>query len=229
MRIFPLLLMLLVMFHTGIVFAEEESDVVPDDQILLNNSNVSDAPPIDEYNNVPPGILMSEGPITPTDPITHQDTPDVMTIDDITAAYDRAQYDIVIKHITPIADNNYPQAEELLGIMYLKGQGVPQDSETAVTWLRKAANADRPIAQHYMATLTYTGNGTQQDPVEGLMWLYIAIAHYSDGPEKTRAIADRNALASHLSRRERLRAFELARDWLKKKDEDALFDQVPPQ
>jgi ribosomal protein L11 methyltransferase len=209
---------------------DSSSDIVPDGQILLDTANTAPPPPTDEYNDVKPGMLLP--PVVAAAPVEDEQSQsgasDVMTMDDIVAAYNRGEYDVVVKHLAPIAGNNYPQAEELLGIMYSKGQGVPENDETAVAWLTKAADAGRPLAQHYMSTLTYTGKGTMKDPVSALMWIYIAIVHYPDGPEKDRALKDRAALSSRLSRRDRLRAFELAQEWLKKRDEDALLDRAPP-
>jgi len=229
MRIFPVLLILLVIFCAGTVSAEEDTDTQPDSQILLDTVNTLPPPPVDEYKDVPPGLLMSEDSLSPQKiQESRQSDQDVMTMDEIIAAYDNGQYDLVVKHLAPIAASNYPEAEELLGILYYKGQGVQEDDETAVAWLTKASDAGRPLAQHYLANLTYAGKGTPQDPVTALMWLYIAVVHYPDGPDKARALQDRTSLAARLSRRDRARAYEMARDWLKKKDEAALFDQEPP-
>lgn len=222
-----LFLIAFMLSFTGVALADDQ-DILPDGQVLMNTANTAAPPPTDEYKNVKPGMLLPPDakPVTDDDPSQQGD--EVMTMDDIVAAYNRGEYDTVVKHLQPIAGNNYPQAEELLGIMYSRGFGVPQNDETAISWLTKAAEAGRPLAQHYMANLTYAGKGTVKDPVTALMWIYIAIVHYPDGPEKDRAEKDRAALASHLSRRDRLRAFELAHEWLQKRDEDALFNRAPP-
>ena len=238
MRFLPILLMLLVMFRTDIVLAQgpatqtdagapsDTSSDIPDSQMLMNSNNVAPPPPTDEYNNVPPGMLTSddEGPVTITQEPLQSDS-DVMTMDEILEAYKAGRFPVVVRHLLPIANNNYPQAQELLGIMYAKGEGVTQDYESAVGWLTKAAEKDRPLAEHYLATLTFAGTGVSPDPVAALMWLYLAVVHYPEGPDRARALQDRENLSSRLSRRDRLRAFEMAHDWLKRKDEVALFDE----
>ena len=222
--ILPVLIifMLSLIFQPGGACAEEDTDTPG----MMNTNNTGPPPPLDEYNNIPPGLLMSDDTI-PAQPIqdTAQSDADVMTMDEIVDAYDKGRYEVVARHLLPIATNNYPQAQELLGIMYYKGQGVTQDYESAIEWLTKAAESGRPLAEHYLATLILAGNGTTADPPAALMWLYIAAVHYPEGAEKNRTIQDRNNLASRLSRRDRMRAFELARDWLKKKDEAALFEE----
>lgn len=227
MRFFPVLIMLLFTLQAGIACAQDRPE---GPQPLLNTNNLTPPPPVDEYNNVAPGMLMSDDSPMPAVRQYVQPDSDVMTMGEIIEAYDREEYGTVIRHLKPIAKNNYPQAQEMLGIMYYKGQGVTQDYEAAAEWLTKAAEAGRPLAEHYLATLTFAGKGVQQDPVVALMWLYIAIVHYPNGSDKARAIQDRTNLAARLSRRDRMRAFEMARDWLEKRDEAALFDEhMAPQ
>jgi len=226
----PVVLALLFLFQAAPACAQNDAGV-QDSQTLLDTNNLAPPPPLDEYDNVPPGMLMSEEDApAPAAPDTVQSEADVMTMDEILSAYDHGRYDVVYRHLLPIASNNYPQAQELIGIMYAKGQGTPQNYSAAVEWLKKAADADRPLAEHYLATLTYAGEGTPQDSVTALMWLYIAAVHYPEGPDKARVLQDRTNLAYRLSRRDRLRAFEMAHDWLKRKDEAALFnDEEVPQ
>lgn len=185
----------------------------------------SGVPSLDEYNNIPPGILMTaDKPATAENTESVQASDEIMTMDDLVSAYNKGQYDIVAKHIIPIANSNYPQAQEMLGVMYHNGQGVVKDQDQAMDWLTKAAEAGRPLAQHHLAIMSFTGNGAPQDTVKALMWLYITIVHYPDGPEKTRAIQDRDSVASQLSRRDRERAYSLAHDWLEKRNEAALLE-----
>jgi TPR repeat protein len=108
--------------------------------------------------------------------------------------------------------------------MYRSGQGVPKSSEQALLWLNKAAEASRPLAQHHLASIYYGGEGVLADPVKALMWLHIAILHYPDGPEKKRAIEDRDNVYAQLTRRDKERALDLAHEWLEKKDEGQLLD-----
>ena len=210
MRFFQTFIIGLIFFVVGAALAEDSTGPAP-------------PPPIDEYNNVPPGLLMTGAmPEIDTTAAAAATEDEVMTMDDLVAAYNKGQYDLVAKHVIPIADGNYPQAQELLGIMYHNGQGVPKDLNSAVEWLTKAAEAGRPLAEHHLAIMAFAGDGMQQDTVKALMWLDIAILHYQDGPEKTRAIEDRNNITVQISRRDKQRARDMAHDWLEKRGEGAL-------
>lgn len=185
----------------------------------------------EEYTNVPSGLLLPEGSTVQqkdgaVDSGEDTNEDQAMTTDDINAAYHQGKYDVAAKHIVPLAKSGYHQAEELLGIMYHNGQGVPKDLEQAVFWLSKAAEANRPLAQHHLAIMSFLGEGIPPDAVKALMWLHIAIQHYPDGIEKRRALEDRNNVYSQLSRRDKDRALALAREWLEKKGEKMV--EIPP-
>lgn len=44
-----------------------------------------------------------------------------------------------LRELRPLAEQGNAGAQNRLGIMYEKGQGVPQDHAAAVKWYRKAA------------------------------------------------------------------------------------------
>ena len=59
--------------------------------------------------------------------------------------------------IRKAAENEYAVAQGNLGLMYAKGEGVPQDNTKAVMWFRKAAERDLPIAQFYLGLMYAEG------------------------------------------------------------------------
>jgi TPR repeat protein len=199
--------------------------------LAFSASAQDNTPSTDEYNNVKPGLLMPpvpEGAPPPDDALSQEekpaDTQQAMTIEDITALYRQGKFDLAAKLLLPLAKNGQHQAEELVGIMARSGQGMPKSPEQAQIWLTKAAEANRPLAQHHLAIMYYTGDGVQTDPVKALMWLHIAILHYPEGPDKKRATEDRDNLSTQLTRRDKERALDMAREWLDKKDEGHLLD-----
>ncbi len=221
MRLVRILITLLLTLFSAPAFAENGT-------LIISPTTPRAPPSTDEYNNIPPGLLMS-GDGSPVLEAT-DDAPveeEAMTMEDLTAAYSKGQFELVAKHLIPIANGNYPQAEEMLGIMYRNGQGVPKDPEKAIAWLTKAAEAGRPLAQHHLAIISFTGDGATQDTVKAMMWLYIAIAHYNVGLDKTRAIQDRDNVATALSRRDKRRAFELAQEWMQKRNDTAVLEEAP--
>jgi len=190
-------------------------------------------PPVSEYDNLPAGLLMSQeimaaqqGQVeAPTD--DQQNTGDsVMSMADLEEAYKKGQYATIVDRILPVAKSGYPQAQELLGIMYHYGQGFPRDPKASLEWLTKAAEAGRPLAQHHLAIINYLGDGTARDPVKALTWAYLAIAHYKSGAERDRAIQDRDNIAAQLTRRDRKRAFEIAQDWLTQRNDPAILEEI---
>lgn len=62
-------------------------------------------------------------------------------------------------------------AQTNLGVMYSKGEGVPQDPAQAVAWLRKAADQGNAKAQGYIGWMYLSGYGVPQDYSQALAWL----------------------------------------------------------
>src|ERR1700740_637644 len=50
-------------------------------------------------------------------------------------------------------------AQLQLGVIYLTGDGVAKDDDQAMTWFRKAADQDNPVAERYMAEMYFKGRG----------------------------------------------------------------------
>ena len=59
------------------------------------------------------------------------------------AAYQSGDYATALREWTPLAKQGNVGAQYLLGVMYRKGQGVPQDYKSAVKWWRLAAKSQR--------------------------------------------------------------------------------------
>ncbi len=186
------------------------------------------APPLSEYDNVKPGMLLQDRGPAMQDP-KEEDPLNIataaMTFEDMLEAHRQGNYAVIAKPVAVLVESGHIPATELFGIMHRTGQGVPKNPEKALFWLTKAADANRPLAQHHLGVIYFTGDGVQEDPVKALMWLHIAVVHYSDGPDKIRALADRQNISASLPRRDHDRALQMARDWLAKKGEAYLLDK----
>lgn len=147
-----------------------------------------------------------------------------LNYDAIIDLYRQGKYDQIVGTLQSLAVAGHQGAEELLGIMYRQGQGVPKDPAKALDLLTKAALANRPLAQHHLGIVYFLGEGVTKDPITSLMWLDIAVLHYPDGPEKERAKQDRDNVYSQMSRRDRDYAQHLVRDWLNERGEAHLLD-----
>ncbi len=59
--------------------------------------------------------------------------------EDAATAYYKGDYATALRVLRPLAEQGEAQAQNNLGAMYAKGQGVPQDYAAAIVWYRKAA------------------------------------------------------------------------------------------
>ena len=67
-----------------------------------------------------------------------------------------------------------PMAQNSLGVMYEKGQGVPQDDIEAVKWFLKAASQGEVLAQSYLGSHYAKGAGVPQNDKEAAKWFTMA-------------------------------------------------------
>jgi|GEM_PF-1039917 len=91
-------------------------------------------------------------------------------IGDANAAYRRGDYETALKLARPLADGGNARAQELLGLMYNLGRGVPQNHEEAAQWYRKAADQGLRVAQFNLGYLYSHGRGVGQDYREAAAW-----------------------------------------------------------
>ena len=73
-------------------------------------------------------------------------------------AYNKKDYKEAHKLFLSLATDGVAQAQNKLGWMYSKGQGVPQDDKEATKWWRLAAEQEFTPAQHnlYQSTRNFT-------------------------------------------------------------------------
>ncbi len=73
-----------------------------------------------------------------------------------------------------------------LGVITANGQGVPQDTEQAVAWFRKAAEQRYAGAQYALGIMYQNGDGVPQDDEQALLWFRRA-AQGMNWPDENRA------------------------------------------
>jgi len=99
-------------------------------------------------------------------------------------AYDKGDYATALSEFLPLAKQGSAVAQNMLGLMYEKGQGVPRDYQEAVRWYRMAAEQGNAIAQGLLGIM-YDGEipympdskgrrGVPQDYQEALRWYRLA-------------------------------------------------------
>ncbi len=63
------------------------------------------------------------------------------------------------------------QAQLSLGLLYWSGRGIEPDAQTAVSWLRKAAEGGEPAAMRILGTAYSRGVGADRNLEQALRWM----------------------------------------------------------
>ena len=92
-------------------------------------------------------------------------------------AYAARNYVLAAQIFLPLAEQRDARAQTYLGVMYLRGQGVPQNFAVAAYWLQLASSAGLPTAQYFFGLMYDKGQGVAQDFVLAQAWLNLAVAH----------------------------------------------------
>ena len=111
-----------------------------------------------------------------------------------------------------LAEQGDPRAQTYLGVMYLHGQGVPQNFDAAAFWLHRASETGLPEAQYFLGLMYDKGQGVAQDFVVAHAWLNLAVAH-AEPRLRSRWALIRNAVASKMSEAQLAEARRLAYTW----------------
>jgi len=75
-----------------------------------------------------------------------------------------------VRKIRDAAEGGSATAQNVLGDLYAKGEGVPQNYGEAFKWYRSAAEKNVADAQYNLAVLYETGLGVTRDEAEAVKW-----------------------------------------------------------
>ena len=90
------------------------------------------------------------------------------------AAAQRGDFATALREWTPLAEQGDATAQNNLGVMYDKGEGVPQDDKTAVKWWTLAAEQGYASAQYNLGVMYANGEGVPQDDKTAVKWWTLA-------------------------------------------------------
>ena len=110
------------------------------------------------------------------------------------------------------AEQGDATAQFNLGVMYAKGEGVPQDDAEAVQWYRLAAEQGHAEAQGTLGAMYMNGQGVPQDDETAHVWLNVA-ASRSTGEQRDKYVEARDAVAERMTRGQLAEAQRRAREW----------------
>jgi TPR repeat protein len=107
------------------------------------------------------------------------------------------------------AEEGHAWAQYSLGVMYAKGDGVPEDDAEAAKWYRKAAEQGDPDAQGNLGILYALGSGVPEDYVQAYMWFNLAAAQ---GDERVRE--GKVILSKAMTKEQIAEAQKMSREWM---------------
>ena len=85
-------------------------------------------------------------------------------------AFEKGEYAVAFGKLNPLSEAGVSMAQNLVGKMYLRGQGVPRDYNQALLLFRKAASQGLPNAQNNLGVMYAAGQGVQQDYKQAIVW-----------------------------------------------------------
>jgi TPR repeat protein len=103
-------------------------------------------------------------------------TANAAPLDDAIAAHGRGDYAQALKIFRSLADQGDASAQYNIGVMYHKGQGVTQNNQEAVKWLKLSAVQGLRYAQSNLGYMYLNGYGVTQDHQEALKLFRLAAA-----------------------------------------------------
>ena len=83
-------------------------------------------------------------------------------------------YKTALEKIKPLADKGDAEAQRLMGLMYLRGEGVSKNYTEALKWYRKSAEQENIKAQVSLGNMYLLGQGVQKDYKLALKWNELA-------------------------------------------------------
>lgn len=127
-----------------------------------------------------------------------------------TAAYRRGDFITAHREFLAPAQKGEARAQFSLALLYLRGQGVAQNTPEAMRWLRKAANRGDGEARMVLGDL-YMKAGPQ-NYVKSYMWLTLGLANIR-GSQRNIAHRMRKHVAARMTPEQIAQAKKMARDW----------------
>lgn len=79
-----------------------------------------------------------------------------------------------LDRLTALANKGDARAELVIGLKYLKGDGIAANDAEAARWLERAAHAGDAIAQNHLGALYQTGRGVKADVSQAMHWYQTA-------------------------------------------------------
>ncbi|MES9955441.1 MAG: tetratricopeptide repeat protein [Sedimenticola sp.] len=86
-------------------------------------------------------------------------------------AFNAGSYASAIEYLTPVAENNDPQAQYLLSVVYQSQRGPHGDEYRSFEWCHRAAQQGHAEAQFQLGMMYLNGIGVTEDDSDALEWI----------------------------------------------------------
>jgi uncharacterized protein len=104
-------------------------------------------------------------------------------LEDAFAAYQHGDFAAALQLLRPLAEQGDARAQNFLGVMYVKGNGVPRDYRRALSLFRRAAARDDAAAQLHLGEMYMLGHGVPRDDRQAIPWLRKAAEQENAGAQ----------------------------------------------
>lgn len=98
-------------------------------------------------------------------------------------ALSRGEHREAYRGFKRLAKHDHVEAQYQLGMLYLFGKGVGQDTDQGVAWLKEAATNGSYLAANELGQIYLSGRGMEMNEQEAIKWLELAttIAEQNEG------------------------------------------------
>ena len=108
-------------------------------------------------------------------------------------AYDAGEFVTALRELTPLAEGGNAEAQVLLGLMYLRGDGVPKDAGVALKWYMAAAEQGNAEGQANLGSMYLMGKGVPRDVSRALKLWKLSANQGNAGAQVSLGLVYRNS------------------------------------
>ena len=119
-------------------------------------------------------------------------------------AVDRGDYAAAYEEWLPLVEQRRGATQFNLGVMYRKGEGVPEDGAEAVKWYRLAAAQGNAVAQNNLGLMYAKGEGVPEDYVRAFAWFNLAAAQGHKDAEENKSIIRQRMTSAQIAQAQEL-------------------------
>ncbi len=95
-------------------------------------------------------------------------------LEEAVTAMEKGDYKTALLEAKPLAEQDDPKAQYILGVIYFEGNAVSQDNKEAARWFRKSAEQGLSSAQFNLSNMYRKGQGVPLNLEESFKWAFLS-------------------------------------------------------